>query len=214
MPAKRKPAAKKKKPASRKPLRQAVVRTSAKAKKPAMRSVARKGAAKAAKPKFNTGVADRPHSTEGLTLFRIDHLTIRAHQDDMVKLRDFYEAALGLKAGKRPNFQFPGFWMYMGDRAVIHLAGSARADTPRSPSGSYMGFDHVSFRTTGLQAARERLRKMNVPFDEIPVPGFPLHQIFFRDPVGMKVELTFDAAELEAFPEGKGEATGSIHYRT
>ena len=144
----------------------------------------------------------------------IDHLTIRAHVDDMVMLRDFYEGALGLKAGKRPNFQFPGFWMYMGDRAVIHLAGNAKADTPRAPSGSSMGFDHVSFRTTGLQAARNRLRKMNVPFDEIPVPGFPLHQIFFRDPVGMKVELTFDLAELEAFPEGKGEATGSIHYRT
>jgi catechol 2,3-dioxygenase-like lactoylglutathione lyase family enzyme len=211
MPAKKKPAARKPAPArkavSRKPLRQAVARTSAKAKKPAVRKVG-------AKPKFNTGTADRPHSTEGMTLFRIDHLTIRAHQDDMVMLRDFYEGALGLKAGKRPNFQFPGFWMYMGDRAVIHLAGNAKADTPRSPSGSYMGFDHVSFRTTGLQAARERLRRMNVPFDEIPVPGFPLHQIFFRDPVGMKVELTFDVAELEAFPEGKCEATGSIHYRT
>jgi len=207
----------KKKPAARKPLRQAVARTSAKtpAKKPLVRSVARKVAKPvAAKKGFNTGVADRPHSNDGLTLFRIDHLTIRAHLDDMVTLRDFYEGALGLKAGKRPNFQFPGFWMYMGDRAVIHLAGNAKADTPRAPSGSTMGFDHVSFRTTGLQAARDRLRRMNVPFDEIPVPGFPLHQIFFRDPVGTKVELTFDLAELEAFPEGKGEATGSIHYRT
>lgn len=209
MPAKRKPAAKKK-AAARKPLRQPVARTSTKAKQPAPRKVA----LRTVKPRFNTGVADRPHATEGLTLFRIDHLTIRAHVDDMVTLRDFYEGALGLKAGKRPNFQFPGFWMYMGDRAVIHLAGNAKPDTPRAPSGSTMGFDHVSFRTTGLQAARDRLRKMNVPFDEIPVPGFPLHQIFFRDPVGTKVELTFDLAELEAFPESKGEATGSIHYRT
>lgn len=208
MPAKRKPAAKK--PAGRKPLRQAVARTSAKAKKPARRS----GAGRTAKARFNTGVADRPHSTDGLTLYRIDHLTIRAHQDDMEMLRDFYAEALGLKPGKRPNFQFPGFWMYMGDRAVIHLAGGAKADTPRAPSGSTMGFDHVSFRTTGLQAARERLRKMNVPFDEIPVPGFPLHQIFFRDPLGMKIELTFDLAELDAFPEGKGDATGKIHSRT
>ena len=30
----------------------------------------------------------------------------------------------------------------------------------------------------------------------VPVPGFPLHQIFFLDPVGIKVELTFDSAEL------------------
>jgi hypothetical protein len=80
---------------------------------------------------------------------------------------------------------------------MVHLAGNARADLKYSESGATLGFDHVSFRTKGLKAMRERLRKLNVKFEEVPVPGFPLHQIFFRDPVGMKVELTFDGAETK-----------------
>jgi catechol 2,3-dioxygenase-like lactoylglutathione lyase family enzyme len=183
-------------PAARKALRHSAPRTvgKASAKKPA------KPPARKPTPRISTGVPDSPHAVGGVTLHRIDHLTIRAHQKDMEALKDFYEAVLGLKAGKRPNFVFPGYWLYMGNRAVVHLAGNAKPETPASDSGATLGFDHVSFRTTGLGAMRERLRKLNVRYDEIPVPGFPLHQIFFRDPVGMKVELTFDAAELEAAP--------------
>lgn len=194
--------------AAPKALRQAQPRTTAKAKaqkpaarKPAARKAApRKAAATKARrpaPTLDTGIPDAPHTADGVTLYRVDHLTIRAHPQHMDALRDFYAATLGLKPGKRPNFTFPGYWLYMGKRAVIHLAASAKPDAPQMPSGTAIGFDHVSFRTSGLQAARERLRKLNVPFDEVPVPGFPLHQIFFRDPVGMKVELTFDGAELE-----------------
>lgn len=199
-------------PAARKALRHPAPRTTGKAsarKAKARKPVARRKAA----PRFNTGAPDRAYEHGGVTLHRIDHLTIRAHQKDMEPLKEFYEAALGLKAGKRPNFAFPGYWLYMGERAVIHLAGNAKPDTPASESGATLGFDHVSFRTSGLQAVRDRLRKLNVKYDEIPVPGFPLHQIFFRDPVGMKVELTFDIAELEAAPNTAPASSGGVHYR-
>ena len=46
-------------------------------------------------------------------------------------------------------------------------------------------------------ATRQTLRRHGITWDERPVPGFPLHQLFMRDPAGIKVELTFDAAELE-----------------
>ena len=35
-------------------------------------------------------------------------------------------------------------------------------------------------------------------FDELPVPGWPLHQLFLRDPFGLKIELTFDLNEEAA----------------
>jgi len=197
---------------ARKALRHPAPRTTGKAS--ARKAKPRKPVARKAAPRISTGIADKPHAVGGVTLYRIDHLTIRSHLKDLEPLKNFYEAALGLKAGKRPDFVFPGYWLYMGERAVIHLAGNAKPETPASDSGATLGFDHVSFRTTGLKAARERLRKLNVKFDEIPVPGFPLHQIFFRDPVGMKVELTFDIAELEAAPDDRAPATGSVHYRT
>jgi len=205
MAAKKSPASKR--ATQRKSLRRPVARATAKAS----RAPARKAAPK---PRLDTGTPDAPYAQGGVTLHRIDHLTIRAFPEDMDRLKAFYEKALGLKAGKRPSFTFPGYWLYMGKRAVIHLAGNAQPGTPAGESGSMLGFDHVSFRTTGLDAVRARLRKHAIPFQEIPVPGFPLHQIFFRDPVGMKVELTFDAAELEAAPDDRGPASGSVHYRT
>jgi hypothetical protein len=42
-----------------------------------------------------------------------------------------------------------------------------------------------------MEGTRLRLRAHGVVFDEAPVPGFPLHQIFMNDPAGAKVELTF-----------------------
>ncbi len=126
---------------------------------------------------------------------RIDHLTIRTHPEQLEEVREFYEKTLHLRVGDRPDFTFPGYWMYWGDHAMVHLAGNAKPGLKFSESGATLGFDHVSFRTTGLKAIRERLNKLQVKFQEAPVPGFPLHQVFFRDPVGMKVELTFDESE-------------------
>lgn len=142
-------------------------------------------------------VEDKKQAAEQVVLQRIDHLTIRTLPDQLEPVREFYEKVLHLKPGKRPNFKFFGYWLYLGDRPVVHLAGNARPDLKFSESGATLGFDHVSFRTTGLKAMRERLNKLGVKYEEIPVPGFPLHQIFFRDPVGIKVELTFDAAEMK-----------------
>lgn len=192
--------------ATRKALRRSTARTTAKAgarhkSKPLKAKAKVKAKAKPAKVARPAAMKPEAFTTpDGITLHRMDHLTIRAPREKMEELRDFYAAVLGLTAGKRPDFAFHGYWMYMGERAVIHLAGNAAPELPAGQSGSHIGFDHVSFRTSGLPAVRERLKKLNVPFDEIPVPGFPLHQIFFRDPTGMKVELTFDIAELHAHP--------------
>ena len=193
---------------TRKALRRTTVKTTGKAgKKPKAPKAKTKAKAKPARkvarltaPKTVALKSEAFTTPDGITLHRMDHLTIRAPLEKMDELRDFYAGALGLTAGKRPDFTFHGYWMYMGERAVIHLAGNASPSLPSGQSGSHIGFDHVSFRTSGLPAVRTRLRKLNIPFDEIPVPGFPLHQIFFRDPTGMKVELTFDIAELHAHP--------------
>ena len=152
----------------------------------------------ARKPVARVSKADMSHAAgDGITLHRIDHLTLRVFPEMMEKLRDFYGAVLGLKPGKRPNFVFPGYWLYLGDRAAVHIAANAHPGTPSGESGATLGFDHVSFRTSGLKAMRARLTRLNVAFQEAPVPGFPLHQVFFRDPAGMKVELTFDSAECQ-----------------
>lgn len=130
-----------------------------------------------------------------MNLMFIDHVTIRSRPQDLDALRAFYADVLGLHSGRRPDFSFPGHWMYLGDRPVVHLAATLPADGPAAPQGrpgSTGQFDHVSFRTTDLEGVRAKLDALGIPFQGVPVPGFDLYQLFFYDPVGVKVELTFD----------------------
>ncbi len=127
-----------------------------------------------------------------MDLAGLDHVTIRTRPQDVDALRDFYRDVVGLHEGRRANFSFPGHWMYLADRPVVHLAGTLAPDAPDpSGPGSTGQFDHVSFHARGILAVRERLHGLGVHFAEVPVPGLPVHQIFFHDPTGVKIELTF-----------------------
>jgi catechol 2,3-dioxygenase-like lactoylglutathione lyase family enzyme len=118
---------------------------------------------------------------------RIDHFTIVAQPAEIEQLREFYGEVFGLEPGPRPNFAFDGYWLYPPTGGpLVHLAGITARALP----------DHISFRSTGLHEFRHHLAALGIESQEAPVPGFPLHQIFFRDPVGIKLELTFDSAEL------------------
>ncbi len=124
----------------------------------------------------------------------IHHFTIRCTPAQLDGLKDFYGSVLGMQPGARPAFDFPGHWLYVGERAVVHLAAILReGERPADTASS--GFDHVSLHTRGLDAMRQRLRALALPFEDVPVPGWPLQQIFLRDPVGSKIELTFEVPE-------------------
>jgi len=130
-----------------------------------------------------------------MQLSGLDHMTINCGVGDLARVRDFYVAALGLEEGRRPDFPFPGHWLYLNGRPVVHLAGrTSLADGTMGPARGSAGFDHVSFTAAGLEAARERLAGAGIAFEEAPVPGFPLHQFFLTDPLGQKIELTFSTA--------------------
>lgn len=122
----------------------------------------------------------------------IHHFTIRCSRNDLESVRRFYGDVLGLREGPRPDFDFPGHWLYVGDAALLHLA-AILPDRPtcRADEGA-AGFDHVSLAGRRLEVTRQRLTELSVAFEELAVPGWPLWQIFLRDPVGSKIELTFD----------------------
>ena len=63
-----------------------------------------------------------------MALRSLDHVTVNCA--DLDRSRAFYSQALGLTDGKRPNFAFPGAWLYVGDRPVVHLVGG-RDGPPR-----------------------------------------------------------------------------------
>ena len=124
----------------------------------------------------------------------IDHYNIRTRPSDLAAVRDFYVDVLGLAEGPRPRFAFPGYWLYGGaEAAILHLAATLPESAPPisrdKPTGQ---FDHIALKATGVEGAKARLQARGVQFDARPVPGWNMMQLFFTDPAGLKVELTFD----------------------
>ena len=62
----------------------------------------------------------------------LDHFNIRTRKlADTVR---FYEEVLEFKNGDRPNFTFPGAWMYSEGKPVVHIWSIFRRRTSsRSP---------------------------------------------------------------------------------
>jgi catechol 2,3-dioxygenase-like lactoylglutathione lyase family enzyme len=140
----------------------------------------------------------------------LNHYSIRTA--DLDACRRFYEGVLGLVVGPRPDFPFPGLWLYAGDtaqyaNAVVHIIGT---DHGASGLKGYLGerdqkslhgsgaVDHVAFFATGLGEMRAKLTRLGVVSRERTVPGLGLHQVFVDDPNGIVIELNYPAAEAAA----------------
>ncbi|MFT3790062.1 MAG: VOC family protein [Rudaea sp.] len=119
----------------------------------------------------------------------LDHYNLRAPSPLLEDLRDFYVAAVGLRVGSRPLFRSFGYWLYAGDKDVLHLSRTRDGET--RGVGLVPTFDHVAFACEDFEAMRLRLAATGIvhEIDEVPLTG--LRQIFFRDPAGNGVELNF-----------------------
>ena len=141
----------------------------------------------------------------------LNHYSIRT--TDLKATCDFYTQVLGLSSGPRPDFPFPGIWMYNGSHdnvanAVVHIIGIDKND----PEGlkKYLGdrdesslhgtgaVDHIAFFATGLADMLKHLAAIGVPCRERTTPSIGLHQLFLDDPCGLVVELNYPAAEKAA----------------
>jgi len=50
---------------------------------------------------------------------RFDHLSLSARNPK--RMRDFLVALLDLTVGTRPNLEFSGYFLFAGDKDVIHI---------------------------------------------------------------------------------------------
>ena len=95
-----------------------------------------------------------------MTLTAFDHANVRtSNLDAMVT---WYADILGLHAGYRPDFGFPGAWLYLGDLAVIHLVGTDEAPVARDDDN--LRLEHLAFRATDFPAFRDRLEARGIPY--------------------------------------------------
>jgi len=118
---------------------------------------------------------------------QIDHINIRAPMDLLQKARDFYCDVLGLTEGFRPNISGHGFWIYAGDKPIIHLSESA----DRARTGKPGFFDHFALRASEPATIIEKLDKAGIEYVVKSVDEINLTQVFCKDPAGIGVELNF-----------------------
>lgn len=115
---------------------------------------------------------------------KLDHVNLRTHQlDQMVR---WYDKVLGLKAGKRPNFQFAGAWIYAGQDAVIHLVEVEKECTSVEPK-----IEHFAFQASGLEQLTSRLNTLQIAHSVDPVPGTTITQVNLKDIDGNHIHIDF-----------------------
>ena len=134
-----------------------------------------------------------------MPLENLNHVLVLTR--DLEATRDFYVDVLGLEDGYRPPFPFSGHWIYLGDRAVVHVAENrgyldARDQVRDGSADSATGsIDHIAFEATGLKAMIARLEQRGVAAHHRKVPDLDLHQVFVHDPNGVRIELNYPAHE-------------------
>ena len=128
----------------------------------------------------------------------LDHVNIRTA--NLVAMSRFYAEVLGMPAGDRPDFRFPGAWHYCGGRAVVHLVQVAKP-----PAGTEPKVEHFALRAFGFSPFLDRLRGAGVAYGIALVPGSNLRQVNIHDPDGNHIEVQFgpeEEADMAAFSGG------------
>ncbi|MGJ5119970.1 VOC family protein [Bradyrhizobium oligotrophicum] len=130
----------------------------------------------------------------GVSVGVLDHFNIRTR--NLAETVRFYEDVLGLENGARPDFAFPGAWMYSEGRPVVHLVDISPTSEAQKPDSGVV--HHVAFVSRGFAGMKARLAEKGMPFEARQVPGGDLWQIFVRDPNGVMIELNYEAAKEQA----------------
>lgn len=130
-------------------------------------------------------------------LKNLSHYNVRTR--DWNATRDFYVKVLGLREGERPQFPFPGHWLYCGEHDVLHITG---VDENATGVQGYLGdregdmkgggaIDHVAFTANDAVAMGRHFDALGIKARHRRVPNMDLYQIFIDDPNGITIELNF-----------------------
>ena len=121
----------------------------------------------------------------------MNHFTILTNDVDGTV--DFYDELLGLTAGLRPNFDFPGAWLYAGGAPILHVIGG-RPKSELKPGV----IDHMAFTGRDLSGTLAKLKARGIEHTCRRQVGSGTWQVFLHDPNGAKVEIDFAADETAA----------------
>jgi catechol 2,3-dioxygenase-like lactoylglutathione lyase family enzyme len=123
---------------------------------------------------------------------KLHHINIKAPKELLQQERDFFCAVLGLREGNRPDFSSRGYWLYAGDKAIVHLSESD-AHFRNEKQGF---FDHVAFQTTNLKQLIQNLEDRKVEYSTAYLPEIEMTQVFLKAPSNTGIEINFENEKI------------------
>jgi len=122
---------------------------------------------------------------------RLDHVNLRTSQ--LKNMIEWYGEILGLRPGARPDFEFPGAWLYAGQNAVIHLVGVEGATGVGSEADLKM--EHFAFTAIGAGPFEERLKATTTPYRRSVLEATRTVAFNVWDPDGNHIHVDFSEDE-------------------
>jgi len=130
-----------------------------------------------------------------MPLTKLEHYLVLTA--DIDGTRDFYCQVLGMREGPRPPLGFPGYWLYLGDTAVIHIAewqtytehSATRDILVSTPAAGTGALDHIAFNASDYDEFLANLERAGVQEHRNIANANGLRQVFLLDPNGIKIEV-------------------------
>jgi catechol 2,3-dioxygenase-like lactoylglutathione lyase family enzyme len=118
---------------------------------------------------------------------KMDHINISAPMPLLEQVRDFYCTVFAMEDGFRPSFNHRGFWLYSGNKPLVHLVESDQYHANQKQG--YL--DHIAFQLSDAESVVARLQSLDIQYRVSHLPEINLTQVFFNDPAGIKIEANF-----------------------
>lgn len=150
-----------------------------------------------------------------MTISVLHHINISTSK--LEETRDYYERALGLYVGARPDFGEHGYWLFIPgtDHPIVHLSLNKKGG-PDKEVHSGNRLDHVAFFGFEMEKTLAHLDKLGVPYDrrdERKYLNEKMVQVFLEDPNGITIELGFFPHREKLFRESMAEYQAKARER-
>jgi glyoxylase I family protein len=112
----------------------------------------------------------------------INHYNLRADQETIEALKDFYIEIVGLNLGHRPPFKNGGYWLYANQKDVLHLSFSKNDIVNELNVNST--FDHMAFTCQDEDMYIELLTKKTLSIQFVKFLKLELVKFFSKTRLG------------------------------
>ena len=118
----------------------------------------------------------------------LDHVNVRTSRlEEMVA---WYGEVLDMHPGFRPDFSFPGAWLYAAGKPIVHLVF-----VEKQPEVTDTQLEHFAIGATGLGGFVERLKAKGVEYRPAEIADAGIVQINIWDPDNNHIHIDFPLEE-------------------